>query len=86
MHLFFIDACSPTTVDILRVKSLKKCTATAGRPLVFQCFSYLMPCELVVSKVVFLIYAPVAGRVTLKLTVEAGQTWRTTADLNLALS
>ena len=33
MHLFFQDACSPTTVDILRVKSLKKgVTATAGRP------------------------------------------------------
>ena len=33
MHCFFKDACNPTTVDILRVKSLKKCTATAGRPL-----------------------------------------------------
>ena len=33
MHLFFFkDACNPTTVDILREKSLKKCTATAGRP------------------------------------------------------
>eukprot|EP00434_Breviolum_minutum_P027112 symbB.v1.2.023978.t1/scaffold2236.1/size84961/12 len=40
----------------------------------------------VAPMVVFLTYAPVAGRVTLKLTVEAGQTWRTTADLNLALS
>ncbi len=33
MQMVVKNACSPTAVDFLRVKSLKQCTATAGRPL-----------------------------------------------------